>query len=108
MRLFRNRMLFALGAEHTVHRIRRAAAGAVVVPDLHFTQKTERQQIKSSQQQYRRKNHQRAVLRHDPGMMKYFFAEQPGRHGRSGEDAQHPQTAEEVQRTRDSAAESEW
>ena len=63
--LFRNAVLFALGAEHAVNRIGRPASRLVIVPHLHFAQQTNRQHVEASQQQHGCEQHQRAVLRHD-------------------------------------------
>ena len=61
-------MLFVLGAENTVDRIRGAAAGLVVVVDLHFAKQADGEQVQTAEQQAESSHHQRAVRRHDRNM----------------------------------------
>ena len=60
-RLFRDAVLFVLGAQHPVDGIGSAAAGLVIVADLHFAEEADCQQIKSAEEEAHGGHHQRAM-----------------------------------------------
>ena len=71
-------MLFAaLGAKKAIDGIWRAASGFVVMPYLHFTQQSDRQQIQARQKQDGGEDHERTVLRHDVRVMQELLNQQP-------------------------------
>ena len=75
----------ALGAEDAVHEIGSAAGGFVVVPHLHLAQQADGEHVQSGQQQNGGKDHERAVLGHDIGVIEELVDHQPAGDAASAE-----------------------
>jgi hypothetical protein len=66
--LFGDAVFFALRAQDAIHGIRGAAAGFVVVADLHLAEQPNGQHIQAAQQQTESRHHERTVIGHDGDM----------------------------------------
>ena len=93
-------MFFVLGAQDAVDGVRGAAAGFVVVADLHFAEQADGEQVQASEQQAERSHHQRAVRLHDRNVAEKLFHAKPGHDAAAAHDADHADRPEEVQRAR--------
>jgi hypothetical protein len=51
MKLFRDAVFFVLGAKDAVNGIRRAAAGLVIMTNLHLAEQSDGEQVQSAKQQ---------------------------------------------------------
>ena len=71
--LFGDRVLFALRAQDAIDRVGRATRGLVIVPNLHFTEKSHSQHVEAGEEQNGSKDHQRAVLHEQIGLMEELF-----------------------------------
>ena len=108
-RLFRDAVLFVLGAEDAVDGVGGAAAGFVVVADLHFAQQADRQQIQAAEQQAQSGHHQRAVRGHHRDVAQEFFHSQPEHDRAAAENAHHAECCRRsAAGAKDSAAGNEW
>src|SRR6266853_50170 len=97
LQLLRDRALFALRPQDAVDGIRGALRGLVVMAHLHFSEQADGEHVQSRQQQDSREHHQRAVLRHDIGLVQELLQNQPAGDSAACHDAEHPNRTEEVQ-----------
>src|SRR3954467_2755705 len=97
--LLRDALLFAVGAEDAIERIRGAARGFMIMADLQLAQQTNREQVQTCQQQHCREDHHWPVFHHYVRVTQKFFDEQPCRDTHAAEDSHHSHGAEKVQRT---------
>ena len=70
-------MFFVLGAEDAVDGVGGAAAGLVIVADLHFAEQADREQVQATEQEAESGHHQRAVFGHDRDVAQEFFQTEP-------------------------------
>ena len=96
--LFRDAVFFVLGAEDAVDGVGGAAAGFVVVADLHFAQQADGEQVQAAEQQAHGRHHERAVFGHHGDVAKEFFYSEPEHNSAAAENAHHADATEEMQR----------
>src|SRR5271165_2827412 len=100
IRLLRDAVLFVLRAQDAVNGIGRAAAGFVVVPDLHLAEQADCEQIQPAEQQAESGHHQRAVRGHHRHVAQEFLYAEPEHDRGAAENAHHTEAAEKMQRAR--------
>ena len=103
LRLFRDAVLFVLRAQNTVDRIRGAAAGFVVMADLHFAEQADGEQVQTAEQQPQSQHHERTVRSHHMHVAQEFFYPKPQDDAGAPEEAEHAEGSKEVQRAREIA-----
>src|SRR5579872_178448 len=101
--LFRDAVFFVLRTQHAVDGVGGAAAGLVVVANLHFAEQADRQQVQAAEQQSQSGHHERAVFGNYWDVAQEFLRSEPNHDSAAAEDAHHADAAEKVQRPREIA-----
>src|ERR1019366_7788743 len=98
--LFRQGRFAGRRTQHTIHRVRSALRRLVEVPDLQFTQQSERDESYARHDQNRTEHHHGSVLVHDVHVADELLNDHPERDQQSSDGTDRAKAAKKVQRPR--------